>query len=392
MRCVAIDQLRPGDRLGRDVYIGYDALPLLRAGVRVSHSYQLSLQRAGISAVWIDDGLSAGIEPLEVLEEATRQRATAVIRDAFRDIQHALPRPGQAKSPRDGSALSSDAVEQMRDVAEMIVGDVSRNIHSAIALNDLANADGYTLKHSLAVTTLGLAVGLRVMWKHGWIDGHGKRRFDGIDERLAILGVGLLLHDIGKLAVPPAILRKRGPLNDEEWQAMRAHPMLGVDILRKAEGISPLARAVVRSHHERWDGTGYPENRSGEDIHQFARIASVADVYDALTSDRDYRPAWSMPDGYDFVVGRGGKDFDPEAVAAFQECVAPYPPGTWVLLSDGSAGLVKDVRQGAVKTPVVRILRDPQGGTIEPREVDLSKSPEISITSTKVDQLVAQAV
>ena len=392
MRCVAIDQLRPGDRLGRDIYIGFDAMPLLRAGVRVSDSYQLSLQRAGISAVWIDDGLSEGIEPLEVLEEATRQRATAVIRDAFRDISHALPRPGTAISPRDSSALSTDSVDQMRDVAEMIVGDVSRNIHSAIALNDLANADGYTLKHSLAVTTLGLAVGLRVMWKYGWVDGHGKRRFDGIDERLAILGVGLLLHDIGKLAVPPAILRKRGPLNEEEWQAMRAHPMLGVDILRKAEGISPLARAVVRSHHERWDGTGYPENRSGEDIHQFARIASVADVYDALTSDRDYRPAWTMPDGYDFVVSRGGKDFDLEAVAAFQECVAPYPTGTWVRLSDGSAGLVKEVRQGYVKTPIVRVLRDPGGAMIEPREINLATTPGLSITSSKVDHLTAQAV
>jgi HD-GYP domain-containing protein (c-di-GMP phosphodiesterase class II) len=168
--------------------------------------------------------------------------------------------------------------------------------------------------------------------------------------------------------------------------------MLGVDILRKAEGISPLARAVVRSHHERWDGTGYPENRSGEDIHQFARIASVADVYDALTSDRDYRPAWSMPDGYDFVVTRGGKDFDLEAVAAFQECVAPYPPGTWVLLSDGSAGLVKEVRQGFVKTPVVRVLRDPAGAMIEPREIDLATTPGLSITSTKVDQLAVQAV
>jgi HD-GYP domain-containing protein (c-di-GMP phosphodiesterase class II) len=395
MRCVAIEQLRPGDRLGRDVSTNADGLPLLRTGIRISDSYIQSLQRAGVHSVWVDDGLSEGIEPLEVLEEVTRQRATKSIREAFRDITRSLPRPGTVVKPGAAAqpgSLSDTAIDQMQEVAEMIVGDVSRNIHSAIALNDLANADGYTLKHSLAVTTLGLAVGLRVMWKHGWIDGQGKRRFDGIDERLAILGVGLLLHDIGKLAVPPAILRKRGPLNEEEWQAMRAHPMLGVDILRKAEGISPLARAVVRSHHERWDGTGYPENRSGEDIHQFARIASVADVYDALTSDRDYRPAWSMPDGYDFVVTRGGKDFDLEAVAAFQECVAPYPPGTWVLLSDGSAGLVKEVRQGFVKTPVVRVLRDPAGAMIEPREIDLATTPGLSITSTKVDQLAVQAV
>jgi HD-GYP domain-containing protein (c-di-GMP phosphodiesterase class II) len=386
MRCVALDQLRPGDRLGRDIYVDPGGLPLLRAGIRLSESYQLSLQRAGVTAVWIDDGLSAGIEPLEVLEEATRQRATAVIRDAFRDVSQSLARAGAVASSASGT-LSADAVEQMQDVAEMIASDVSRNIHSAIALNDLANADGYTLKHSLAVTTLGLAIGLRVMWKYGWEDGHGKRRFDRIDERLAVLGVGLLLHDIGKLAVPAAILRKRGPLDDEEWTAMRAHPMLGFDILRKAEGISPLARAVVRSHHERWDGSGYPEKRRGPDIHQFARIAAVADVFDALTSDRDYRPAWSMPDGYDFIVQKSGTDFDPEAVEAFQECVAPYPPGTWVVLSDGCCGLVKAVRQGAVKTPAVRIIRDASGAMIEPREIDLSRTPGLTIVSTKVDLL-----
>ena len=124
--------------------------------------------------------------------------------------------------------MSADTVQEMRQVAEMIVGDVAGNVHSALALNDLANADGYTLKHSLAVTTLGLSLGLRVMQRYGWVDVHGKRRFDGIEDRLAPLGVGLLLHDIGKLAVPPEILRKPGPLTEEEWKAMRAHPTLGV--------------------------------------------------------------------------------------------------------------------------------------------------------------------
>ena len=173
----------------------------------------------------------------------------------------------------------------------MIVADVAGNIHSALALNDLANADGYTLKHSLAVTTLGLSLGVRVMQKYGWVDARGKRRFDGIEDRLAPLGVGLLLHDIGKLAVPPEILRKPGPLTEEEWKAMRAHPTLGFQILKKDDEISPLARAVVRSHHERWDGTGYPDRQTGTQIHQFARIAAVADVFDALTSDRYYRKA-----------------------------------------------------------------------------------------------------
>jgi HD-GYP domain-containing protein (c-di-GMP phosphodiesterase class II) len=376
MRRVPIEQLRTGDRLGRNVYAGLDALPLLCTGVRVSDSYRYLLEKAGIHAVWIDDGLSEGIQPLEVLAESTKQRAATAIREAFKEVTDTLV---------SGASMSGDVVEEMHKVAELIVGDVSQNVHSALALNDLANADGYTLKHSLSVTALGLSIGLRVMQKYGWIDVHGHRRFDRIEERLELLGVGLLLHDIGKLAVPPEILRKPGPLDDEEWKAMRAHPMLGVQILRRAEGISPLARAVVRSHHERWNGAGYPDGMAGIEIHQFARIAAVADVFDALTSDRCYRRAMPANDGYDFIAARSGQDFDPEVVDVFKSSVAPYPPGTGVVLSDGSAGLVKEARHDAFKRPVVRVVMNPQGELIEPRDIDLSVTPGLTIASTNFE-------
>jgi HD-GYP domain-containing protein (c-di-GMP phosphodiesterase class II) len=373
MRRVPIEELRIGDRLGRDVYARLDGLPLLRAGVRVSDSYRHSLERAGITSVWVDDVISQGIEPLEMLEETTKRRATVAIRDAFRHVSGSLPR---------GGSVSADIAEEMSEVAELIIRDIATNVHSALALNDLANADGYTLRHSLAVTTLGLALGLRAMQKYGWTDALGKRRFDGVEDRLIPLGVGLLLHNIGQLAVPQEILRKPGPLTDEERLAVRSHPMFGVDMLRKSDGISPLARAVVQSHHERWDGSGYPDGRSGDQIHQFARIAAAADVFAALTSDRSYRRALSTNEAYDFIVGRGGRDFDPEVVAIFRSFVAPYPTGTPVVLSDGYCGLVKDVRQEAVTSPIVRIVMDPSGALVSPREIDLSQSTDLTIVST----------
>jgi HD-GYP domain-containing protein (c-di-GMP phosphodiesterase class II) len=376
MRQVPIEQLRTGDRLGRNVHGGSEHLVLLCAGVRVSDSYRQSLRRAGITSVWIDDGLSEGIEPEEVLGEATKQRATAAIRTAFRDVTESLATGGR---------VSSGAVQEMHDVAEMIVSDVSRSVHSALALNDLANSDGYTLKHSLAVTTLGLSLGVRVMQKYGWVDAHGKRRYDGIDDRLAVLGVGLLLHDIGKLAVPPDILRKPGKLTEDEWKAMRAHPMLGIQILKSADGISPLARAVVRSHHERWNGGGYPDGMSGAEIHQFARIAAVADVFDALTSDRAYRQALPTPEVYDYISTKSGQEFDPEVVSVFRSFVAPYPVGTTVLLSDGTTGIVKEVKPDVVTRPIVRVIADPHGAMIAPREIDLSLAPGIQVVSTNLE-------
>jgi HD-GYP domain-containing protein (c-di-GMP phosphodiesterase class II) len=375
MRKVLVDQLRAGDRLGRDVVSTPDAPPLLRAGIRVSDSFRVSLERAGVAAVWIDDGLSEGIEPLEVLDVDTKRRATMAIRDAFRVVTRTLP---------SGGKLSPDAIGEMTEVADLIVRDVTRNVHSAMALNDLANADGYTLKHSLSVTTLGLALGVRVMRKYGWVDVNGRRRFDAGGGRLSALGVGLLLHDIGKLAVPAEILRKTTALDEAEWKAMREHPILGVDILKR-DGISALSRAVVRSHHERWNGSGYPDGRAGEDIHQFARIAAVADVFDALTSDRYYRKAMPLPDACAFIERRVGVDFDPEVVEVFKSFVAPYPPGTRVVLSDGYCGFVKQVRQDAVRTPVVRLVMNPAGELIPPREIDLATMPGLTVVSTEFE-------
>jgi hypothetical protein len=181
MRRISIGQLRTGDRIGRDVVSSPDAPPMLRAGIRVSDSYRQALIRYNITSVWIDDGLSDGIEPLEVLSENTKRRATTAIRDAFRDV---------SRSMSAGNAMPVDTVQEMTEVAELIVSEVAGNVHSALALNDLANADGYTMKHSLAVTALGLSLGLRAMRKYGWIDLRGERRFDAIEQRLSTLGIG----------------------------------------------------------------------------------------------------------------------------------------------------------------------------------------------------------
>jgi HD-GYP domain-containing protein (c-di-GMP phosphodiesterase class II) len=376
MRRVPTQQLRTGDRIGRDVLSASNEIPLLRAGIRVSDSYRESLLRSNITSVWVDDGLSEGITPLEVMGDRTKKRATAAIHSAFRDVSRSLV---------NGGPVPTDALLEMGEVADLICADVSANVHSALALNDLANADGYTMKHSLAVTALGLSLGLRVMRRFGWIDTHGYRRFDGIDERLSTLGVGLLLHDIGKLAVPVEILEKPGPLTAQEWLAMRAHPTLGAQMLQHADGISPVSRAVVRCHHERWDGFGYPAGLAGNAIHQFARIASVADVFDALTSDRSYRRALPMHEGYDYIVSRAGREFDPEVVAIFAESVAPHPPGTGVVLSDGRCGIVKEVRPESVTRPVVRLVLDASGMPTAVGEVDLAQARDLTIVSTAFD-------
>jgi HD-GYP domain-containing protein (c-di-GMP phosphodiesterase class II) len=242
----------------------------------------------------------------------TRQQAATALSGAFHDASLALAR---------GTVLPEATIREIRRVSELMVRTIQRNPIRALRQHDLATEDCWMLRHSLSVTVVGLSLGVRVLSKHGWTDERGRQRYDGLNDRLTSLGVGLLLHDIGKLAVPSEILQKPERLTPEEWEAMRAHPTLGAEIL--TEDVSPLARAVVRSHHERWDGAGYPDRLSGDAIHQFARIAAVADVFDALTSNRYYRRAMPIWEAYDYIVSRSGKDFDPKVIDVFRECMAP---------------------------------------------------------------------
>lgn len=132
---------------------------------------------------------------------------------------------------------------------------------------------------------------------------------------------GSTLHDIGKVAIPDHILFKPGPLTSEEWVTMRRHPLMAAEILKSISYLAP-ALPIPQSHHEKWDGSGYPEGLAGEAIPLAARIFAFSDVYDALTSDRPYRPAWTQSDALEYIVGNTGLHFDPQIVPIFVQMMS----------------------------------------------------------------------
>jgi ribonuclease P protein subunit RPR2 len=172
-------------------------------------------------------------------------------------------------------------------------------------VRSLSNAvearDAYTGKHAERVAAYGLEIA---------------RKFPSELVLTPELEFGFLLHDVGKVAIPDAILYKPGPLTDEERALMSRHPVIGSDIVRGIEFLADAAE-VVRSHHERWDGTGYPDGLAGEDIPLAARVFAVADVLDALTTDRPYRPATSLRCAREMIASESGEHFDPRVVDAF---------------------------------------------------------------------------
>jgi HD-GYP domain-containing protein (c-di-GMP phosphodiesterase class II) len=370
MRLMATRRLEEGTVLGRDVMDGRPtSIPLLRKGVKITVRHREALLAAGVHAVYVDDAISEGIEVKQAVDPDTRRRATIAVSRAF---------DGCRESLSNGTGVPEALVHDLQKVAEMIARDIEENADMAVALDDLASADGYTLQHSIDVAAIGMLVGQRLFREKGWIDHTGRRTYERRDRRLARLGLGLLLHDIGKLIIPQDVLNKPSKLDPAEWELMKAHPRAGVEMLR-SDLISPLVKVVVRSHHERWDGGGYPDALAGEEIHQLARVAAAADVYDAVTSERVYASARPPDIGVQIVLDGSGRAFDPDVVDVFRRVVTPFPPGVEVELGDGRRGVVVSVPQNDLTRPLVRIGWEAGGRTVSPYELDTADTPELSL-------------
>jgi HD-GYP domain-containing protein (c-di-GMP phosphodiesterase class II) len=340
-----------------------DGTPLLRAGVEITPRYKEALMSAGINGVYVDDDLGEGIVVQQVVREKTRREATVSLGKAFSEAPTAMS---------EGKPLSRDTLADLTKIATMIAQDVASAGDAVLALSDLASADAYTMQHSIDVCANGLLLARRVFLDYGRVDYRGNRTWTQIENRLVKLGVGLLLHDVGKLAIPATVLNKPGKLDEGEWELMRTHPTVGVQML-SGGNVSDLSRAVVRSHHERWDGNGYPDAKPGPKVPQVARIAAVADVFDAVTSERPYATAAPQHVGVDVIKQGSATAFDPEVVKTFLRTVAPYPPGAEIELGDGRRGVVLSVPPGKLHLPLVRI---PAGSGFD--EVSLEENPDLA--------------
>jgi HD-GYP domain-containing protein (c-di-GMP phosphodiesterase class II) len=376
MRLIRLSSLTDGMVLARDLRTGRAGeAPLLRAGVRLSGSYIRRLHSTGFHTVWIDDELLGDIEPMQPLDPEMRMAAEVAVHESFDRTTRVLAAGGTALPPYE--------LERLTQTVSQIASSLADVPEAALALDDLATADAYTHRHSVQVAIIGMLVARRLWQREGWRDWLERPCFDGIDARLTRLGVGLVLHDIGKLAVPHQILNKRGALTADEVAQIRLHPEAGVDLLRAADP-SPLVIATVRDHHERLDGSGYPAARDASTIHEFARICAIADIYDAVSSERPYKQG-SAPSVAVNVINEGvnrGR-LDARVAAAFRRVCMPYPLGTEVVVDGELLGVVCKVDADEPWMPTVRRLQDgePEDAVVDLRHLDAappaSDDPEL---------------
>lgn len=252
------------------------------------------------------------------------------------------------------------SVYHLRDAARSLVDNVLGNRGAMLELGGLKTHDEYTFFHSVNVTILSVALGSLISTN---------RRF------LNSLGVGALIHDIGKLTVGLDILNKPGPLSAEEWEIMRLHPVHGAEVAASMRGLDRSSIVVILEHHMRYDLDGYPERNPRRLQHLTGRIVALADAYDAMTSKRSHAAARPPDEAIEILARNAGTAFDPTLVRMFTQMMGIYPPRSVVRLSSGEIAIV--IRpNGDIVMPCVRVIAASDGALVGPHDVDLSDAGE----------------
>lgn len=313
MKFFAIDSLVKGMVLARDINF-FDADKNTMS--KVLHSEPLTdiiiqkLRRSGVEGAYIAKVVdSVGME--STISSEVKNEAIKGIQELTKSFI--------------GGNITSQQIDNINSTAESLVSSVSSNKDVMVNILDLKKYDDYTYHHSLSVSVMSMAVGMEL----------------GLSKPLLNeLVAAALLHDIGKIAVPITIISKPSRLTSEEFEVVKRHPVTAAVSLMKRNLVSENTFRGIISHHEKWDGSGYPNGLEGENIPLFGRILAVADVYDALTSNRPYRKPAPPNEVIEYIMGNSGTHFDVDVVSAFTRRVAPFPVGAHVVLSNGETAVV----------------------------------------------------
>jgi HD-GYP domain-containing protein (c-di-GMP phosphodiesterase class II) len=345
---VLVSNLVPGMKLAHPVY-DFHGHFLLNKGVTLTTGYIKALQKRHILSVYIE-GVAIPEDFITQQQDAIEETIRA---DAFASIQNLFEKGDVA------------AIKAVTASVENIMRELMAGKTAIGALTEISSTDAYTYAHSVDVCILALETGILQKYEK---------------DKLLKLGVGCILHDLGKVKTPSEILNKTGKLTNKEFDIIKKHPHDGYQLARKIQpDLAENSASIIYGHHERRDGRGYPLGLEGENIDEMSSICAIADAYNALTTDRPYRKAVPSNEAYEYLMASGYDIAGQKVRDAFLHCVTPFPVGSMVLLSTGDIGVVVQVNHDIPLRPQVYVAT---------RKHMIDLSSELSITVLKISEEV----
>lgn len=342
MRYLPIDHVTAGMVLGRTVYDASGAT-LLTSGTTLQTQYIDRLKELGYPALYIRSPYeSEEYDYAEPVRQETRLRIQASLLDLAGNFS--------------AKGAPTQRFRVIDELVNELVDEILANADLLLSIAEIRSLDSYTFVHSINTCILSVMAALSLGYERG---------------RLVDLGIGAILHDLGKMFIPPEILNKPGVLTSEEFETVKTHSQRGYALLR--DQVNLLSAHVAYQHHERCNGSGYPRGLKNEEIIPFARLVAVADSFDAMTSDRVYSRAKFPEEAAGVLLSEAPGAYDLDCVKAVVRCVAIYPVGSVVVLDTGEIGEVAGATRRETRVLVTKgtrrgtIVACPGEATIERR-------------------------
>jgi len=368
MRIVPINLIREGSQLAKTLYSS-DGRVLLRAGMTLDAKKLVRAEQIGFKSLYINDAFSTNTID-DVIDSQTRLKSIMQVKESYDAFEDYSDASGKANvNPWKLSEMRYEYLSGVKSTAGGIVEALLNRKNITISIQDVKQMEEYLYQHTVNVAVLSVLLGMD----------------QGLpEEDLENLAIGALFHDIGYNFISKSILSKPGPLTNKETEEIRTHTTEGYQHLKDDVDINSHIRMIVLQHHEWMNGSGYPHGLTSTNIHPLSKIVAIADVYDALTSDRPYRQALPPNEAIEFLLGHANQQLDEELVKRFIKLIIPYPVGTLVKLSNGEIGVVDRLYENFPLRPVVKVIKQ-LPATVEMIEFDLMKEQNVVIEGVQYE-------
>ncbi|MGM8215323.1 HD-GYP domain-containing protein [Bacillaceae bacterium W0354] len=360
MKVIKVTELKQGDILAKPIVDSYGRV-LLQKDIELTDRLIKRIQDFKLNLIYIKDSFSEGIAVENLISDELRIKYVNELRSTFAAFE-------KYSNGHQSRFVLEQSFSSIEETIKEIIPIIKSNDHIFSIISNVFVYDNYLYHHSLNVAFYTL-----VLAKELQLD----------DEEMIEIGIGALLHDIGKVKIPEQLLNKPGKLTPLEYEVVKEHTTYGYQLLKEIPNISETIISCAYEHHERLDGSGYPRGVRQSEINDFAKIITVADVFDAVTSDRSYRHAYPPQVGLDILYAGSGTKFSKEYIEIFRKHISIYPNGMFVSLSDGRAGIVAKQNKKISDRPIIRIVEEE--GKLLPKnkiyEIDLAKELNVVITN-----------